>query len=78
MRVATIEDLRKEIWLRMRNTGYLVWETKEGKSIPIKDMTDTHLVNTFNMLERNKAKAEQEDWELHEAMGSMDPLEYYD
>jgi len=47
---ATLEDLEKEAWLRMRNQGILKWTTKEGKEIPINEMSDTHLVNTINML----------------------------
>ena len=49
---ATLEDLEKELWLRNRNAGSIVWVTKEGKEVPIKDMTDEHLENTIKMIHR--------------------------
>lgn len=42
-RRADLNDLYNELWLRKRNSGKLVWITKDGKEIPIKDMTDEHL-----------------------------------
>lgn len=45
---ATIEDLKRERWLRARNSGELVWTTKEGKEIPIKDMSDSHIDNVIH------------------------------
>lgn len=42
-RRADLNDLYKELWLRKRNSGSLVWITKDRNEIPIKDMTDEHL-----------------------------------
>ena len=42
---ADIEDIRLELWFRMRNLGILRWETKDGNIIPIKDMSISHLKN---------------------------------
>lgn len=46
----TEEDLRLEMWLREREQGKLVWETKDGQKIPLKDMSDSHLQNALNKL----------------------------
>lgn len=48
---AKLNDLKLELWLRQRERGAINWRTKEGKEIPIKEMTDTHLLNTINLLE---------------------------
>ena len=52
---ASISDLEHELWLRRRNAGEIVWKTKDGREIPINQMTDQHLTNTIAMLERLEA-----------------------
>ena len=58
MKQATIQDLKLELWLRQRNSGFIIWTTKDGKNIPIKYMGNNHLVNTINMLLRQREEAE--------------------
>lgn len=58
MKQATIQDLKLELWLRQRNSGFIIWTTKNGKNIPIKYMSTDHLINTFNMLLRQEKEVE--------------------
>jgi hypothetical protein len=76
---ATIEDLEKELWLRVRNAGNIVWFTKKGEQIPINEMSDEHLVNTLKMLYRNKKVAQellQYNNDCWEALASIGDTEF--
>ena len=55
---ADIKDLTKELWLRQRNEGQLKWKTKDGKQIPIKDMTTQHIINAINRMTENNRLSE--------------------
>ena len=55
---ATLDDLLRELWLRRRNNSEIIWITKDKKEIPINEMTDSHLINTINMLARYREFAD--------------------
>lgn len=55
---ADIQDLKMELWLRNRNEGKIVWETKDKDLIPISKMGDDHLKNAIRMLERKEETLE--------------------
>ena len=60
---ATLEDLKRELWLRNRNNSSIVWTTKDGRKIPINEMSDEHLLNTINMIMQIQERdQEYDDW----------------
>ena len=68
---ATIKDLKREAWLRMREQRRIVWKTKDGNEIPIQDLSTKHLVNILIM----EQKAELERQNYYDALESF-PEEY--
>lgn len=47
---ADLHDLYLELWLREREANNIKWTQKDGKEIPINQMSQKHLINTINML----------------------------
>lgn len=73
---ARLKDLELELWLRQRNTGEIQWETKDGKKVAIKDMTNSHLINTINMLIRNSTRQQQYEEDCYEALSSIGNIDF--
>jgi hypothetical protein len=67
---AHLSDLERELWLRLRDSNQIVWTTRQGKEISIKEMETSHLINCINMINN------YEDAMDH--IGDFDPLELYD
>lgn len=73
-KLADIQDLELELWLRQRNSGSIYWKTKDGREIPIKDMDNHHLTNTLKMLQKHY---EREDF-IYNNLLDIDPMDWYD
>lgn len=67
---ATIEDLKRELWLRKRNQEEIVWTTVTGEKIPINKMTSEHLINAIKYFERK----EQEEWFWRDLIGDSESI----
>jgi len=52
--IASLSDIKQELWLRMRNSGDLTIKDK-GINKPLKDLTDSELINLFNKLNNPKS-----------------------
>ena len=51
-RLANLDDLILERWLRQRESKKIIWETKDGLRLPIQEMTDSHLKNAVECARR--------------------------
>lgn len=77
---ATVKDLELELWLRTRNQGTLVWLTQKGKAIPVKEMTNNHLLNAISYFKSEEEDTDEEetpDWygdNPLEHIGDYDPI----
>lgn len=69
----TLEILKFEQLLRARNSGKLTWTTRDGRQVPVRDMSDEHLRNSIAMLER----AEMERTMYMEALSSAPSELFY-
>lgn len=54
---ASLEDLKRG--LRKRES--LVWETKDGKKIPIKEMSTSHIINAINYFNSRQEESIYDD-----------------
>lgn len=70
-RIATLNDLKKELWLRERESDNIIWTTKNGDKISIRRMSNSHLINAVAVLE----KQDQKYNDFLEALGSLGDIE---
>lgn len=47
-----ISILKLELILRGLKDGSISWKTKDGKEIPVKDMSTQHIINVIKLSER--------------------------
>lgn len=52
-----LEDFDPTIYV-----DFTIWKTKNGRKIPVKEMSDRHLLNTINMLEGDDLSLLEEKW----------------
>lgn len=65
--IATYEELIIERFLRRREQGLIVWRTRDNTEIAINRMSDQHLENLINYLDKEDEGADIGD--LDSAMG---------
>ena len=51
---ASLKDLELELWLRLRSKNKIIWTTKDSTKVPINTISNTHLINTINMIRRKR------------------------
>lgn len=54
---ASVEDIQRELWIRARERNLIKWETRDGQQIPLKEISDEHLINIikyYSRLEENE------------------------
>ena len=44
------------------DTDFTIWKTRNGRKIPVKEMSDNHLLNTINMLKGDDLSLLEEAW----------------
>ena len=49
---ASLSDLVLEKWFRLRQKNKILWKTKDGQEIPISKMTDQHLDNAIECMNK--------------------------
>lgn len=72
-KTADYNDICKELVRRGLLIVNPVWTTRQGKEIPLSEMTDQHLLNVYHLLEK-----QMEDEDILDHIGDADPMDWYD
>ena len=67
-----ISVLKLELALIGLKDGSIVWKTKDGKEIQVKDMETQHIINAIKFDERKKEKSLKELSDLADALAGFD------
>lgn len=72
-KAADYNDVCKELVNRGLLVVNPVWTTRQGKEIPLSEVTDEHLLNIYHLLEKR-----MEDEDILDHIGDVDPMDWYD
>lgn len=63
-----VDSFLMEDVFKAQGRQFLLWKTKDGKQIPLSELSEAHLDNIIKMLERKREKIQEEDRDAFDGM----------